>query len=246
MYFCFADKPSETKSFFGGAATFGGSALLKSPTTNIFGGNTNGDDSTKPKDTPNSGFSFKLPSSTTVTPVTATKSPLLQTPTQSSTPIDNSKSSEPATTMFGSGGGLSFSDLAKKSDSTISSEPFQSSPASGLSFAALAQNSSNGSSSFGQPTPAGGFFGLTTRDTFSNLMQPRLNGQNSTNNDDDNENTAEDANYDPHYDPIIELPDEIQVSTGEENESKLFGERAKLYRFDSDNKEVRKFQKNSD
>lgn len=76
-------------------------------------------------------------------------------------------------------------------------------------------------------------------------MQPRLNGtgQNSANNDnDDNENTAEDANYDPHYDPIIELPDEIQVSTGEENESKLFGERAKLYRFDSDNKEVKKIQ----
>lgn len=56
--------------------------------------------------------------------------------------------------------------------------------------------------------------------------------------DEDNENTADDANYDPHYDPIIALPDQIQVSTGEENEEKLFGERAKLYRFDSENREV--------
>lgn len=69
--------------------------------------------------------------------------------------------------------------------------------------------------------------------------QNTLNGtgnQNST--ADDGENHTEDANYDPHYDPIIALPDEIQVSTGEENEEKIFGERAKLYRFDSDNKEV--------
>lgn len=54
---------------------------------------------------------------------------------------------------------------------------------------------------------------------------------------DDNERAVEDANYDPHYDPIIALPDEITVTTGEEDEQKLFGERAKLYRFDSTNRE---------
>lgn len=71
--------------------------------------------------------------------------------------------------------------------------------------------------------------------------QNAVNGTagNDANADDANEN-ADDANYDPHYDPIIALPDEIQVSTGEENEVKLFGERAKLYRFDFDNKEVSK------
>lgn len=56
--------------------------------------------------------------------------------------------------------------------------------------------------------------------------------------DGNNENAVDDANYDPHYEPIIELPDEIQVSTGEENEQKVFGERAKLYRYDATNKEV--------
>lgn len=235
MSFCFAEKVTESKSIFGGSATFGKTPLLKTPVTNIFGGNTNGGDPSKPTETPSSGFGFKLPASTTVTPVTSNSSPLLKTPVQSATLNDDSNP------LFGSGGGLSFGDLAKTTDSTATVEPFQSS-AGGLSFATLAQNSSNGSSTFGKTAPAGGFFGLTNRDTFSNLMQPKatLNGtgQNTSTQDEDSEHVAEDANYDPHYDPIIELPDEIQVSTGEENETKVFGERAKLYRYDSDNKEV--------
>lgn len=149
----------------------------------------------------------------------------------------------PATTapVFGGLTGMSFADLAKSpsnanSTSNNTSEPF--------GFAALAQNSSNGgtTTAFGQ-TAVGGttkFIGLSNRDTFSNLMSPNVNGTATDNNTDDtNENAVnDDANYDPHYDPIIALPDEIQVSTGEENEIKLFGERAKLYRFDFDNKEV--------
>ncbi|XP_069354327.1 E3 SUMO-protein ligase RanBP2-like isoform X2 [Maniola hyperantus] len=38
--------------------------------------------------------------------------------------------------------------------------------------------------------------------------------------------------YDPHYDPIVPMPDKITVTTGEEDEQKLFGERCKLFRFD--------------
>lgn len=43
--------------------------------------------------------------------------------------------------------------------------------------------------------------------------------------------------HDPHYEPIIPLPATIVVSTGEEEESSLFNERAKLFRYDVDNKE---------
>ncbi|XP_044270326.1 E3 SUMO-protein ligase RanBP2 [Tribolium madens] len=46
-----------------------------------------------------------------------------------------------------------------------------------------------------------------------------------------------DEEYDPHYDPIVPLPDAIVVSTGEEDEEVVFNERAKLYRYDADNKE---------
>lgn len=68
------------------------------------------------------------------------------------------------------------------------------------------------------------------------------NDHNTSATNDNNDNSTNEE-YDPQYDPIIALPDEIEVSTGEENEIKLFGERAKLFRFDFENKEVRKSHK---
>lgn len=232
------EKPAESTPLFGSTATFGAANVMKSPSTNIFGGNTNGNSENKSKETPTTGFSFKLPSSTTLTAVTGTESPAYtQTPNSTSTPVSEvtktteSKLTEP---IFGNAGGFSFADLAKKADT---SEPFAASKT--VSFSDLAQNSTNGTPAFSKtPSTAGGFFGLSNRDTFNNLMTPRNGDQTSATKGDDSENHTEDANYDPHYDPIIALPDEIQVSTGEENEEKLFGERAKLYRFDSDSKEV--------
>ncbi|XP_076281902.1 E3 SUMO-protein ligase RanBP2 [Lasioglossum baleicum] len=47
---------------------------------------------------------------------------------------------------------------------------------------------------------------------------------------DENDNEQE---HDPHFEPIIPLPDIIEVRTGEEDEEKVFCERAKLYRYDN-------------
>ncbi|XP_045529661.1 E3 SUMO-protein ligase RanBP2 [Pieris brassicae] len=52
----------------------------------------------------------------------------------------------------------------------------------------------------------------------------------------DNDKTG-DEEYDPHYEPIVPLPDKITVTTGEEDEEKVFGERCKLYRFDEKSRE---------
>ncbi|KFB38061.1 AGAP002982-PA-like protein [Anopheles sinensis] len=130
-----------------------------------------------------------------------------------------------------------------------------------VSFAALASNSpdfsgfikkgdeavagSGGSNS--KPTSAvGGFVGLTVKeDFFSRSAAAKLNSSaegtgNNGNADDSGAGEgagAGDENYDPYYAPVIQLPDEIEVRTGEEEESKLFGDRAKLYRYDSDTKE---------
>lgn len=188
-----------------------------------------------------------MPASTTIT-ATAQDSPVLTTPTDTSTPLTEQPAVDPLP-VFGGLTGMSFADLAK-SPSTAASTNSNDAPFSsgGLSFATLAQTtSSNGAPAFGRPA-GGDFIGLSTRDTFSNLMRP-TNAVNGTSNEHNtsagNENNEnEDANYDPHYDPIIALPDEVQVSTGEENEVKLFGERAKLFRYDFDNKEVRKPQTN--
>ncbi|RVE50991.1 hypothetical protein evm_004400 [Chilo suppressalis] len=46
-----------------------------------------------------------------------------------------------------------------------------------------------------------------------------------------------DEEYDPHYEPIVPLPDKIVVTTGEEDEEKMFGERCKLYRYDEKTRE---------
>uniref|UniRef100_A0A1A9YUI2 E3 SUMO-protein ligase RanBP2 n=1 Tax=Glossina morsitans morsitans TaxID=37546 RepID=A0A1A9YUI2_GLOMM len=101
----------------------------------------------------------------------------------------------------------------------------------------------------------GEFIGLVNQDAFANFDKAAKNqksngsneknipgntsnnSQNNIEGDGDNENKINAENYDPHYEPIIALPDEIVVTTGEEEESKLFGERASLYRWDSTNKE---------
>ncbi|XP_026466134.1 E3 SUMO-protein ligase RanBP2-like [Ctenocephalides felis] len=79
---------------------------------------------------------------------------------------------------------------------------------------------------------------------FSSLKKtnsPNISLNSSAKDKSDDENQDESAvneeDYDPHYDPIIELPDTIVVSTGEEDETKLFCQRAKLYRYDTDSKE---------
>lgn len=51
------------------------------------------------------------------------------------------------------------------------------------------------------------------------------------------ESTNVDEEYDPHYEPIVPLPEAIAVLTGEEDETALFNERAKLFRYDVDLKE---------
>ncbi|KAI8124673.1 RANBP2-like and GRIP domain-containing protein 1 [Lucilia cuprina] len=133
-----------------------------------------------------------------------------------------------------------FVDLSKTSTASID-------------FASLAKAGSNSNSftkSTDKPGP-GGFIGLTHQNAFSNFSKPQAELDASDKNasttkanesqksvgggeggGDDNE-----ENYDPHYDPIIELPNEVVVSTGEEEETKLFGERAVLYRWDATNKE---------
>lgn len=232
---------SESKPLFG-SEVFGNSNVIKTPSTNLFGGNTNGENKVS------TGFSFKLPPSTTVTPIlsevtSSSLSPSAGSGTITSTPItEDSKNQTTATPVFGSSSGMSFADLAKTTTPNNASGAFES--PGGLSFASLAQTTTNGSPAFSKPPTTGGFIGLSNKDTFSNLMAPKppVNGtsQNATKEENDNENDDVDPNHehDPHFEPIIELPDEIQVSTGEENEEKLFGDRAKLYRYDSDNKEV--------
>lgn len=46
------------------------------------------------------------------------------------------------------------------------------------------------------------------------------------------EEGGEGGEYDPHFEPIVPLPSIVATSTGEEDETAVFNERAKLFRFD--------------
>lgn len=113
----------------------------------------------------------------------------------------------------------------------------------GLTFASLAAKVDSGA----PPAFSGGTGGSdksTTPFAFLGAGKPvfasavdKHDKNKSTGGEDGEEGTANDEEYDPHYDPIVPLPDAIVVSTGEEDETVLFNERAKLFRFDVDNKE---------
>ncbi|XP_029672803.1 E3 SUMO-protein ligase RanBP2 [Formica exsecta] len=56
-------------------------------------------------------------------------------------------------------------------------------------------------------------------------------------NEEDDGEVDNEQEHDPQFEPIIPLPDAIEVRTGEEDEEKVFGHRAKLYRYDNATKE---------
>ncbi|GAB0100417.1 hypothetical protein DMENIID0001_164570 [Sergentomyia squamirostris] len=101
-----------------------------------------------------------------------------------------------------------------------------------FSFANLAKSSGTAFSAFktAETTGGTGFIGLSNTDDFSHFGGKSGEA-------DENGARQEDAAYDPHYEPIIALPDEIEVSTGEEHENILFRERSHLYRWDGTSKE---------
>lgn len=240
-----------TKPFFGSFSA----AAPSSTTTSIFGGfgakpaETVAEATSEPKkDT--ATFTFKIANENGVN---ASASPF--SPVSVSTPVtaetNTPEESKSSSGIFGGNAGLSFASLTQKTTPSATPEAIpdlSKSAVSQCSFASLAAQANNsgsaisGQSALFNTSGNNAFIGLSTRDDFSSFGGPRIGAAPATSAapnvaDNDNENVVDDANYDPHYEPIIELPDEIEVSTGEENEKKLFGERAKLYRFDAVNKE---------
>lgn len=143
-----------------------------------------------------------------------------------------SSNTSTTTNSFGSIGGAAVFGGATAADSTAA--PFKD---SGISFASLATITSPAkvADSTAAGSSTGGFIGLSKKDDFSSFQ--RTAEENGATGGDDAATGGEDPNYDPHYDPIIALPDEIVVKTGEEDEEKVFGERAKLFRYDATNRE---------
>lgn len=131
--------------------------------------------------------------------------------------------------------GFSFAQLASTIQSPDKKEPEVGKDIlkmdENLSFATLAKEGGNAFKTAESTGGKMGFFGLSHTEDFSHFGKPaaKEGEENGTGHDD--------ASYDPHYEPVIALPDEIKVSTGEEEETIIFSERSHLYRFDSTAKE---------
>ncbi|XP_052888424.1 E3 SUMO-protein ligase RanBP2 [Anopheles moucheti] len=247
-----------TGKFFGSSVSgFGSSGGFGSPGggTNFFSGGNIFGSSTNTTNTSTTNST----SGSNNTPVNATgnKTPF------GSVAFGDAGSTPP---VFGGGSGFTFGSLAKQSTLSVDNSAANNSSDApsifkmddSVSFATLASNSpafSNVTKQTDDGTkPVGGFVGLTVKeDFFSRSASAKLNnssdgGANNTEtsngNKEDGATGGEDGatgggdeNYDPYYAPVIQLPDEIEVRTGEEEETKLFGERAKLFRYDSATKE---------
>ncbi|CAK1548449.1 unnamed protein product [Leptosia nina] len=119
------------------------------------------------------------------------------------------------------------SDISKGSNSNFSENPLKISD-NCLSFAAVSSKTSE--------------FGIQKKSTdfkWEGAGQQLFNASNSAekSTEKSSEAGAVDEEYDPHYEPIVPLPEKIIVTTGEEDEEKIFGERCKLYRFDENSRE---------
>lgn len=184
--------PSTTTTSTG---LFGLAGAATKPTSTIFGGSTNVDESPL--------FSVKSNIGGTKEPTVTTAATVTQPPSE---------------LMFSASDSMTFASLAATTGTAAAAFKTDST----FEFA------NAGAPVFGKARPRPAITSTTSNTT-----------QDGT--DDDAANTsgnaAEDAVYDPHYEPIVPLPDEIVVSTGEENEEVMFSERSKLFRYNDNTKE---------
>ncbi|XP_011144790.2 E3 SUMO-protein ligase RanBP2 [Harpegnathos saltator] len=121
-------------------------------------------------------------------------------------------------------------------------------PSNNMSFTALAANAAQpqafkkdpnfsfagaGSSVFGSKSAES----LNVSTTIGNKSTREDSMHKDDNEEDDAGEVDNEQEHDPYFEPIVPLPDTIEVKTGEEDEEKVFCQRAKLYRYDSATKE---------
>ncbi|XP_053733056.1 E3 SUMO-protein ligase RanBP2 isoform X1 [Synchiropus splendidus] len=193
--------------------------------------------------TSSSGFSFSLPSSggpikfgvqsENETPSTNESTPSVSASSFLKSMADKHKSQEPD---------------ADKSDQD--QNPLILGKTDSLSFADLAK-STGGDFQFGQKEP--GFQGFSGQgDQVFKSLQSLQTKPTVSNEHDEDEMYKTDETDDIQFEPIVQLPEKVDIVTGEEDEEVLYSQRVKLFRFDATTKQWKergvgllKFLKNS-
>ncbi|XP_041973959.1 E3 SUMO-protein ligase RanBP2-like [Aricia agestis] len=237
----------ETKSIFGEKSVFGESKPIFGENKSIFGENkTNNSGTTNKFNFATNSQDDKVTGSTNVSIFNTTNNPAnifsgaaqktaLNFSKKDENQLDSSKSIFGATNQFSFGSTPEQSKIEPKASSASETKSTEALPLkvdSSLSFAVL----SSGSEGFGGKKSNFQWEGAG-QPLFGGAQKPA--GDKSANDSaaDESAPAATEEEYDPHYEPIVPLPDEIVVTTGEEDEEKLFSQRCKLYRFDDKTKE---------
>ncbi|XP_051938022.1 E3 SUMO-protein ligase RanBP2 isoform X1 [Hippocampus zosterae] len=182
-----------------------------------------------PKTTSSSGFSFSMPipGSGFTFGIPSTE----KDETEKSTPCD----------QMGSGSASSFlksiadKHKVKENDFTppkvnqeFDTNPLISGKTNAFSFADLAK-SSGGDFQFGQKDPSfRGFFGAGEQ-----LFSSTPTKMNTTNEQGEDDMYKTEENDDIQFEPVVQMPEKVELVTGEEDEQVLYSQRVKLFRFDA-------------
>ncbi|XP_077393832.1 E3 SUMO-protein ligase RanBP2 [Festucalex cinctus] len=183
-----------------------------------------------PKTTNSSGFSFSMPMPaggfTFGIPGAAKDDE-----TDKSTPPDQMVSGSASSVL------KSFADKQKMKDNDLTppevneeleTNPLISGKTNAFSFADLAK-SSGGSFQFGQKDPSFKGFSGAGAQVFSSTPSKA----NATNEQGEDDMYKTEENDDIQFEPVVQMPDKVDLVTGEEDEQVLYSQRVKLFRFDA-------------
>lgn len=231
--------------------------------------------------TTTSGFSFSIPAggfkfgtqdtaakdkSDVKEPAPSSASSLLKSIADKHNENEPTTVAEPEENIFEKSNTFSFPDMAKTSSSgfkfgvqepkteTVKTEqeqnPLVSGTTNAFSFADLAK-SSGGSFQFGEKDPNFKGFTGAGEQLFTSFQATPTKTESAHEVEDDGMYKTEE-NDDIQFEPVVQMPDKVDLVTGEEDEELLYSQRVKLFRFDADTSQwkergvgVLKFLKNS-
>ncbi|XP_076639687.1 E3 SUMO-protein ligase RanBP2 isoform X2 [Colletes latitarsis] len=139
-----------------------------------------------------------------------------------------------------------ITNISETKPATLESESQKDSdisflPAADISFSALAakapQHAFKTDPNFSFSGAGSAVFGSKSTSKSAQKTKEATQGKEAENEEGECAENENEQEHDPHFEPIVPLPDVIEVRTGEEDEEKVFCERAKLYRYDSDTRE---------
>ncbi|XP_033003567.1 E3 SUMO-protein ligase RanBP2-like isoform X6 [Lacerta agilis] len=104
-----------------------------------------------------------------------------------------------------------------------------------FTFADLAKTTAGEGFQFGRKDPNfKGFTGAGEKLFSSQAAKSSFKGNTSSDLEKEDESYKTEDNDDIHFDPVVQMPEKVELVTGEEDETMLYSQRVKLFRFDAE------------